>query len=121
MLDPVIYDLNRYLAEEAREQARQERLEAIATEISQETRQTLTGENRQAAQETMAALCDHIPFGTWETLLLGIIRNEYTDTSRLLQHIFQKAQTCYIEHEAKEELKHLEAIEAENRALAGKT
>lgn len=121
MLDPVMYDLNRYLAKEAREQARQERLEAIATEISQETRQTLMGKNRQAAQETMAAISDHIPFGTWETLLLGVIRHEYGDTGSLLQHILQKAQTCYIEHEAKEELKHLEAIEAENAALAGKT
>lgn len=120
MLDPVIYDLNRYLAEEAREEARAERLEAIACEIRETTQRILMGENRHAAMETMETISNHIPFGTWETLLLGVIRNEYNNTGRLLQHIFEKAQASYIEHEAREELNRLEAIEAEDRALAGK-
>lgn len=117
---PVMYDLNKYLAEEAKEEARAERLEAIATEIRQTTRHSLMGENRADAIETMQTIIDYIPCGTLETLLLGAIRHEYADTGRLLIHIFEKAQNSYIEHEAREELKHLEDIEAEEAALAGK-
>lgn len=120
MLDPVIYDLNRYLAEEAKWEAREECLEAIACEIRETTQRILLGENRHAAMETMQTISDHIPYGTVETLLLGVIRHEYSDIARLLLHIFEKAQSSYIDHEAREKLNHLEAIEAEDAALAGK-
>ncbi|MCM1512481.1 MAG: hypothetical protein NC112_05165 [Oxalobacter formigenes] len=117
---PVIAELNRFLAEEARQEARQERREAIAAAIRSTTRRILLGENRPAALKTIETICDHIPGGSIETLLLGAIRHEYSDTGHLLHHIFEKAQTCYIENETARELKRQEELDAENAALSGK-
>lgn len=117
---PVMAELNRYLAEEAKQEARQEHREAIATEIRETLRQTLLGTNRTEALKTMETICDHIPYGALETLLLGAIRHEYSDTGHLLHHIFEKAQTGYIEYETARELKRQEELHAENAALSGK-
>lgn len=134
MLDPVIYDLNRYLAEESRAQAREERLEAICAEVREETETALFPLKRtdfMTPEQALKATASHeakaaalvgeidgfIDNDKKNEALVALFRGQ-PEAKDMLTAVQDDALDAYIQSVAEERLRHLEEIEAEDRALA---
>lgn len=135
MQDPVMYDLNRYLAEESREQARAERLEEIAYSIRAEVEDALfllSGKDCLPTEEAVKANARHeasalvrageIAGFLDEEAVKGAVLAAFRRTPEahdLWKLTVDKAVDAYVSSCAEAELKRLEEVEAEDRALAG--
>lgn len=134
MQDTVMYDLNRHLAEEAREEARDERLEEIAYSIRAEIEDALfrlPGADRLTADEAIKANARHeakaaalagdiagfIDNDQMNEALVALYRGQ-KEAKDMLSVAFDDALEAYIKAAAEAELRRLEEIDDEYRALA---
>lgn len=116
MLDPVMHDLNRYLAEEAIAEACDERLEAICAEVREETEECLMhSSGAEALMDDVAGFLDQAKLNE---ALVALFRGQ-PEAKDMLTAVQDDALDAYIQSVAEERLRHLEEIEAEDRALAG--
>lgn len=119
MLDPVMYDLNKHLAEEDKWIARDERLEEIAAEIRKEKEFFLQKAPIASAVDEVGNFSDFIDEKALHSLMMSVYRDDYLDIRKELLKIFNSAVDDYICELSHEELRRLEEVEAENAALAG--
>lgn len=116
MLDHVMYDLNRHLAAEAREEARDERLEAICAEVREETEECLMhSSNAEAMMDDVAGFFDQKKLNEAR---VALFRGQ-PEAKDMLVIALDDAVSDYVNSIAEERLRHLEEVEAENAALAG--
>lgn len=113
---PVMYDLNRHLAAEAREEARDERLEAICAEVREETEECLMhSSNAEAMMDEIAGYLDQDQHCK---ALVAAFRGA-PEAHDLLVVALDDALDDYVASCAEARLRHLEEVEEEDAALAG--
>lgn len=112
---PVRYDLNRHLAREARAEARDERLEQIAANIRAITLESLAVGNEEYADDVWCFVDE----GAIKKLMCDMAAGNNSNLQETLASVFSAALDDHVMYEAERELKRLEAIEAEDAALAG--
>ena len=131
---PVMYDLNRHLAEEAREEARAERLGDIATDIREEVETALfplAGADTLPTEEAVKANARHEAAAAQLAIEMLEYANQHEmgeafaalfrgrpEAKDMLAVVFENAVDAYVNSCARAELKRLEDIEAEDAALA---
>lgn len=115
MTCPVMYDLNRHLAAEAREEARDERLEAICAEVREETEECLMhSSNAEAMMDDVAGFFDQKKLNE---ALVAAFRGK-PEAHDMLVISLDDAIGDYVKSVASARLRHLEEVEAEDAALA---
>lgn len=115
MLDPVMHDLNRHLAAEAREEARDERLEAICAEVREETEECLM--HSSGAEDLMDEIAGFADQTKLNEALVAAFRGK-PEAHDVLVVALDDAIGDYVQSVASARLRHLEEVEAEDAALA---
>lgn len=115
MTCPVMYDLNKYLAEEAKEEARAERLEGICAEVREETEECLMhSSGAEALMDDVAGFFDQAKLNE---ALVAAFRGK-PEAHDMLVVALDDAIGDYVQSVASARLRHLEEVEAEDAALA---